>query len=424
LLVTAGADFLTRLFDKLRVRIKKSASNVRLGNARLTRTDGSYRRIVYSAFIVSVLLLSLLYIPLFATPNVGIAETNSYQAMTKSGYEAIEWIKTHTPAGSVLVADAYYGWWLSGFAERPTLAAVDPQYLILAHEFEAARVAGHLLETNYLIDNGLLRVKQNVPYADSSLELSGWLNDSYVPYQLFSLNESQVDFVYREDNVPNQFSFSRDSPANMRVENHSDYASFIITRESQLFNCTFETTLYPGTRFAKVSITLQASTEGVSFDWLHLPFQQRGVPTQYANTIASIDKNAQAISQIILPEDTLDTNVFRRENPDSFELVWNLEGKSTAQVEFFVGLTQYQIRSGDRQTNYLQDLIINNTRTYLDRTSDSPVDFFDYKTSIEEWNVSYVIIRDAEAVPRFAQDSFFSLVFRNSEVAVFQAKRN
>ena len=46
--------------------------------------------------------------------------------MNKPGYDAIQWIKNSTPTNSVFVADALYGWWLGGFAQRPTVSAVEP----------------------------------------------------------------------------------------------------------------------------------------------------------------------------------------------------------------------------------------------------------------------------------------------------------
>src|SRR3990172_3728493 len=200
LLIVVGANSLSHIFDWLLSQIKKDRRNIK------AVPHWSSRKIAYPASILGLLLSSLFFIPLFAAPNVGIAEANSYQAMTPPGYEALEWIRTNTPPDSVCVADAYFGWWLSGFAERPTLSAVDPQYLILAHEFEPARVAGNLLDTNYFIENGFLRVKQNSQSVDSAPEFSAWLNDSYVPYSFFSLNNSEINFIYRNNGVPQHFS--------------------------------------------------------------------------------------------------------------------------------------------------------------------------------------------------------------------------
>ena len=59
--------------------------------------------------------------------------------------------KTTRPEDSVIVSDASMGWWTSGFAQRPTLSAVDPQYLILQREFEPASVASNLLKADYSV---------------------------------------------------------------------------------------------------------------------------------------------------------------------------------------------------------------------------------------------------------------------------------
>ncbi len=101
------------------------------------------RKNMYSAFVCLFVILSLIFLPIFMTPNVAIAGASFYQVMTDPGYEAVQWVKDQTPVGSVCVTDALYGWWLSGFAERPTLSAVDPQYLIVAREFEPATVASN-----------------------------------------------------------------------------------------------------------------------------------------------------------------------------------------------------------------------------------------------------------------------------------------
>ena len=417
LLVQVGALSLTSMFDGLQGRLRKGRPNIKSTSKFVSR------RILYPVFVIGLLLASLFFIPIFAPPHIAVYEAESYQAMTNLGYEALEWIKTNTPAKSVCVADAYFGWWLSGFGERPTLSAVDPQYLILTHEFEAAQVAGDLLDTNYFIDNGFIRVKQNSSFIDSNPEFSAWLNDSYVPYRFFSLRDSETNFLYRDANGPQHFNFAQADTTNVHVENRSDSALFVITIENQAFTCTEEIALYRGARFARVSITLKTNVEEVSFDWLHIPFQLRGIPKQYIDSIAAIDTNAQTMSQIIFTENTLGNDVFLRENPSSYEMVYQLGGKNFVQVHFFVGLTQYPTIPENTQADYIQKIIANNRETYLNRISDLPLDFFDYKTAIKQWNVSFIIIRTAESVSRLANDPFFRLVFKNDEVAIFEAKR-
>ena len=84
--------------------------------------------------------------------------------MDNPGYQAIQWAKQNTPPGSVFVSDALYGWWLGGFAERPTLSAVEPQYLTVARELDPALNASQLLDTDYMIDNGYIQVREDGGY--------------------------------------------------------------------------------------------------------------------------------------------------------------------------------------------------------------------------------------------------------------------
>ena len=62
------------------------------------------------------------------------------------------------------------------------------------------------------------------------------------------------------------------------------------------------------------------------------------MPTQNGDTIVTVDKSMQVFSQIIFPEGTLGNNILLGENPNSYELVFNLEGKPTVQAQFYMGI--------------------------------------------------------------------------------------
>src|SRR5208337_3662990 len=98
----------------------------KLGSRILTRIT---HKTVYSAFLLGFLLVLLFVFPLFLTPWEGVTIQSFYQVMSNPGYQAMQWAKQNTPVGSVFISDALYGWWLGGFAQRPTLSAVSPQYL-------------------------------------------------------------------------------------------------------------------------------------------------------------------------------------------------------------------------------------------------------------------------------------------------------
>ena len=99
---------------------------------------------LYGGFVLFFLLSRFIALPIFMTPSQNVGETiqSFYQVMNNPGWEAIQWAKLNTPINSVFVSDALYGWWLGGFAQRPTLSAVDPQYLTSAREVAPAKIAG------------------------------------------------------------------------------------------------------------------------------------------------------------------------------------------------------------------------------------------------------------------------------------------
>ena len=375
--------------------------------------------------LLSGLVLLTLFTPLFALPNVGASQANFFQVMNPSEYEAIQWIHANTPENSVCVADAEFGWWISGFAQRPTLSAVNPQYLILQHEFDPAQVASNLLTADYLVDNGLLQVEQVDAFANgSSHDIYAILNSSYIHPLVFSLNDTQTSLLYRNNGSPQQTNMGALATSSTHVTNNGDNASFIITRENHVFNLIEEITLFKGTRFAEISFTLQ-NKASVNFDWLQLPFQSRGFPVQYGNSIAIVDNTVHELTQIVFPDIRLGSEVMMQENPDSYQLIYNLHGNSTAQINFFVGLCPFTDNIENNQsTAFWNSLIENNSKTYLNVASDSPLNFFDYHAAMHQWNISYIVLRDPQSIPRFSGDPTFTLVFKNDQVAIFKVLKN
>jgi len=152
-----GSRFFARIIDTHSSLTKSSSPPINDGKNTVSwLRSHATRKNTYAIFVLFFLLLSFSAVPIFLTPSRGTEISNFYQAMTGDCYEAIEWIRQETPIGSILVSDAYYGWWLSGFAQRPTWSAVDPQYLTLSRELWPAKVAKNLLDTDYMVDNGLI----------------------------------------------------------------------------------------------------------------------------------------------------------------------------------------------------------------------------------------------------------------------------
>ena len=107
-------------------------------------------------------------------------------------------------------------------------------------------------------------------------------------------------------------------------------------------------------------------------------------------------------------------------NPNSYELVCNLGGIANFKLNFYVGLCAFEADSETRQTTFYNNLIEDNAKTYLNIVSDKPINCFDYRLAIQEWNIAYIAARDTEVISRFTNDPTFTVTFKNSEVTVFK----
>jgi hypothetical protein len=246
---------------------------------------------IRTPILTITLVACVLFTPLFALPNVAFTQAGYFQVMNSSEYEAIEWVKANTPVSSVFVADASFGWWLSGFAQRPTLSAVSPQYLLLKREVAPAQAASNLLSAHYLIDNGLIQIKQDGAYANGSTHtILGIFNDAPIHPQIFSINDTQINFLYREKGFPIQSSLAMLNETRTTIQANTDQASFTVSHENSLIKVIEEIKISKGLRFAQISFTFNNKTNGVNFDWLHIRLQPSWI---FLSTGNSLNNQAQ-----------------------------------------------------------------------------------------------------------------------------------
>ena len=114
---------------------------------------------------------------------------------------------------------------------------------------------------------------------------------------------------------------------------------------------------------------------------------------------------------------------FNPQNPCITQLSYNLQGKSTAEIQILVGL--YSVSESDIQNpmnpSGLRGKLSANLQN-LTTVPELPITTFDYKTALREYNVSYVVNRDFELNRKFSDDPQFRLVFINSEVAIYKVE--
>ena len=387
------------------------------------------RKNIYSIFLLLLILLLFLVVQIFVTPWEGARVQGFYQVMTDAGYDAIQWARANTAPNSVFISDALYGWWLGGFAKRPTISAVDPQYLTLSREVEPAKAARYLLDSDYVIDNGLIQIREDGGYLGRHNPMVlGKLNWTYFPYPFFNFNNKDTTVVLSYGAEVKYFSLDRLAVRDMKLENNSEQAKLSVKKGNSLFNFSQTLTVYKNRQFVNMSITIEstAEVELLSFDSvLHI----RGIPINRTDTVGLFEEGSKVLGQLIYNENYPEkVEIITPENPSGLEFRYNLHGDAFAQIQLFVSAFSVSDLQSIYQdvviweNPYLNELMTNNTKTYLNPVGDSSIEVFDYRKALGDWNISYVACRDSAILPKFSRDPIFSTVFINTEVAVFKVK--
>ena len=384
------------------------------------------RKNFYAGIMLFSLLFAFFALPFLMTPQQGTTIQSFYQVMTNPGYEAIQWAKQNTPSNSIFVSDALYGWWFGGFAQRPTISAVDPQYLTLSREFEPAKAAKDLLDTDYVIGNGLIQVREDGGYISRHnpmflANISSW---SYFPYPFFNFKNKGTTVTLSEGNNNELFALSQLQVTEMHVENTSDWASIYVSKENDLFSYTQILTVYRGLLFAKMSVTFEPKVEDVAVDEVVFTLQSKGESIDYGRTVGFYDEGAKVLGQLIFAEAQ---PTFHEDGPT---LIYNFSKNSKAELELWASafsVSNALTTLDDPKTEAgLSGLIENNLASYQkvpDNLAEFPnIDVFDYQKALADWNVSFIAVRDSEILPKFASDPAFSLLFINNDVAIFLVK--
>ncbi len=431
-----GSTFFARLANWLVIMAKELPQVRASKNKTLSRIlPHLTRKNFLTTFILIFVLTAFLAVPVFVTPSQGITVQRFYQVMDNPLFEGIVWAQKNTPTDSVFITDALYGWWFSGFAQRPTLSAVDPQYLTLANEFEPARVARNVLDTDYLVDNGLIQIREDGGYIGRHNPIFlAKLNNSYFPYPFFHFNNNEITVEVREGNGNIKlFDLSQLPVQDMHIENGTSFASIYVTRANQFFNFTQKATIYQGIRFVNMTQTIESNMPEVTLNTVRFILHTKGffVEGENASVAGLLDKNMKVAGQLIFTEGQPKIKVLTKENPSCLDILYNLNGKSAAELKLSIGV--YQFKPDDNLTvnspeklwlEYGKKLLANNTKTYMQPVSDLPLYVFNYQQALIDQKVSYVAVRDSESVPRFAKDPQFNLVFINNEVAIFKVRKN
>jgi hypothetical protein len=383
---------------------------------------------VYAAFLVGFLLILLFGLPIFRFPWDGVKVQSFYQVMNNDGYQAIEWVKQNTPVDSVFISDFPYGWWLAGFGQRPTITDVDLQALTLAREVSISKNASYLLDTDYVIDNGYIQVREDGGYIGRHnpmfLADLNWTNS---PYGFFQFNSNEITLLSHDGNNAQSTNVAELPVTGMQlVGANSDSPSIIVNKANSDFSYSEVTTVTKGKLFANMTIMVQSNKPNVSLDWLNFVIKSQGIFQQsFNNTLAMLDPDMKVCGQLIFAQNQPTISNFSPQNPCITQLSYSLQGKSRAEIQILVGI--YSVSESDIQNPMSPSGLRGALNANLQNPTtvpDLPITTFDYKVALQEYNVSYVANRDFELNRKYADDPKFSLVFINNEVAIFKVEAN
>ena len=298
---------------------------------------------IYSIFALGFILVFLVTLPIFLTPWQGTTIQGFYQTMDKPGYQAIQWAKQNTAPGSIFVSDALYGWWLGGFAERPTWSAVQPQYLTVDSELAPATVASNLLDTDYLIDNGYIQVREDGGYIGRhNPEFLADLNWTPFPFPFFQFNNSEITLLSQSAGSMQSTDLTQIPVANMQLvgaQSHSP--SIVVNKANSDFSYSEILTLTQGVAFANMTIVIQSEKPNVSLDWINFIMNAQGEFLQPSNnTVAMLDADMKEVGQLVFAENQPQVTAFNSQNPCIPQLSYNLQGRSSAEIQILGASTQ------------------------------------------------------------------------------------
>ena len=261
--------------------------------------------------------------------------------MNQPLYQAMQWANQNTPPGSVFVSDAQYGWWFGGFADRPTLSAVSPEFLTVSSEVAPAKVASNLLDTDYMIDNGYIQVKEDGGYiARHNPMFIADLNWTYFPFPFLQFNSNQINLLYQNGTAVQSTNVTQIPVSSMElVGAQTDSPSIIVNRANNDFNYSEIVTVSKGITFANMTIEIQSTNQNISLDWLNFLMNSQGQFEQSVNnTMAIVDAPLRECCQLIFIQNQPQVSSVNSQYPSLTQFTYNLQAKTYLEIQVLVGL--------------------------------------------------------------------------------------
>jgi len=371
-------------------------------------------QIVLPAILLMVYVIS----PSMITPMEALNRMNFYTSVNEPEAAAMTWIQHKTADSSILVSDHLYGWWLSGVAQRSTLSAVSPEFLLYPHEVEIAESALLLLDTDYCIDNGLIQVREDGGYLARHNPVFIINREQQLPYSVFHFNEDETTIFVRRGEIDQVLDVSDvDAVETYLNLNSEDAAVLSMIRENSFLKVNKTVTVCHGVRFAELSFEIEATDEETSINWarliLHLRMGELMVNQQM---IGLFDSAAMVVGQIVFKDLLPESKIYTRENPSSVEFLYSARNRTSVRIRLLVGL--FDVR--DLMHEEILEMLDDVPEDHMRASGDSPLVVSSYRETLERLNIAFIVCRDQELYSKFSDNPEFQLVYCGWYVAVFE----
>jgi hypothetical protein len=389
-----------------------SISIKRFSVAKWNRVGKAASKITLPAILLVVYVIS----PSLITPMGASTKFDFYTSVRKPEATAIEWIQQRTANSAVLVADHLYGWWLSGLAQRSTLSAVSPEFLLYPHEIEVAESALILLDTDYYIDNGLIQVREDGPYFPRHNPIFAIKTKEGYPCHLFHFDENNITIFFQQKNIRGTVDLSDlniiETPRISRSENS---VVLTITRHNDFLKVEKILEVHRGVRFAELSYEIETEDEETAIEWVRFIPQMRGGKVVFNQSMMGLYEPYERVCGQIIFKDHYP------ERMSSDEFLYATEEDSFIRIKFLIGVFDAEdmnyeeiLETYDKLFRNPQEIVARNLSIIT----------WDYLETTKSYNISFILSRHQGTYPKFLNDPNFQVVYNSVEVAIFKVAEN
>jgi len=359
----------------------------------------------------AILLVIYVISPSLITPMEALTKVDFYTSVKKPEATAMEWIQQRTANSAILASDHLYGWWLSGVAQRSTLSAVSPEFLLYPHEVEVAKSVLVLLDTDYYIDNGLIQVREDGPYFPRHNPIFAIETKEGYPYPLFHFDDNETTIFFQQKNVRGTVDLSDlniiETPRISRSENS---VVLTITRENDFLKVEKTLEVHRGVRFAELSYEIETEDEETVIEWVRfIPQIREGKVVLNQSMMGLYDPYERVCGQIIFKE-------HYPERMSSDEFLYATEEDSFIRIKILIGVFDAEDME-DEEILETYDKLFRNPQQIV---ANLPIITWDYLEITKSYNISLIVCRDKEIYPKFSNDPNFQVVYNSAEVAIFK----